>query len=169
MASTHQRDPDALADPQAPSRAPWPPFIVIRPTSTVSQWPAVQPPTCMIREFEVFSLRSPSRLIGRPARRKWANLVADLVRTINTILMANHGVVAWSHNNVEDAYFKMEILEALLPHPCWWPRNWANRPNSITPAQLQDCSRSSKAWAYLTRALASRNVSCATTTSGVQE
>ena len=39
-------------------------------------------------------------------------LVADLVDKHNTILMANHGVVTWSHNNVEDAYFKMEILEA---------------------------------------------------------
>jgi L-fuculose-phosphate aldolase len=26
--------------------------------------------------------------------------------------MANHGVVAWSHVSVEDAYFKMEIIEA---------------------------------------------------------
>jgi L-fuculose-phosphate aldolase len=39
-------------------------------------------------------------------------LVSDLVDKHNTILMANHGVVSWSHNNVEDAYFKMEILEA---------------------------------------------------------
>ena len=39
-------------------------------------------------------------------------LVAELVDQHNTILMANHGVVSWSHNNVEDAYFKMEIIEA---------------------------------------------------------
>ena len=26
--------------------------------------------------------------------------------------MANHGVVSWSHDSVEDAYFKMEIMEA---------------------------------------------------------
>jgi L-fuculose-phosphate aldolase len=26
--------------------------------------------------------------------------------------MANHGVVSWSHVSVEDAYFKMEIIEA---------------------------------------------------------
>ena len=46
---------------------------------------------------------------------------ADLVDKHNTILMANHGVVAWSHNNVEDAYFKMETVEhfakiALVTH-----------------------------------------------------
>jgi len=39
-------------------------------------------------------------------------LVADLVDKHNTILMANHGVVAWSHLNVEDAYWRMEIIEA---------------------------------------------------------
>src|SRR5207244_6734927 len=55
----------------------------------------------------------------------------------NTILMANHGVVAWSHNDVEDAYFKMEILEAycrtvLVAHQLGKPAN------TMTPAQLQD-------------------------------
>jgi L-fuculose-phosphate aldolase len=51
--------------------------------------------------------------------------------------MANHGVVAWSHNNVEDAYFKMEILEAycrtvLVAHQLGKP------VNTMTAAQLQD-------------------------------
>ncbi len=26
--------------------------------------------------------------------------------------MANHGVVTWSHNNIEEAYWRMEIIEA---------------------------------------------------------
>src|SRR5204863_5664363 len=39
-------------------------------------------------------------------------LVADLVDQHNTVLMGNHGAVSWSHVSVEDAYFKMEILEA---------------------------------------------------------
>ena len=39
-------------------------------------------------------------------------LVADLVDKHNTILMANHGVVTWSHNSIEDAYWRMEIIEA---------------------------------------------------------
>jgi L-fuculose-phosphate aldolase len=52
---------------------------------------------------------APYRTPGTPEMGK---LVADLVDKHNTILMANHGVVSWSHNNVEDAYFKMEILEA---------------------------------------------------------
>src|SRR5208282_4938890 len=71
----------------------------------------VEPPTCMIPEFEVFAsvAIAPYRTPGTPEMGK---LVADLVDKHNVILMANHGVVSWSHNNVEDAYFKMEILEA---------------------------------------------------------
>jgi L-fuculose-phosphate aldolase len=71
----------------------------------------VEPPTCMIPEYEVFSsvAIAPYRTPGTPEMGK---LVSDLVDKHNTILMANHGVVSWSHNNVEDAYFKMEILEA---------------------------------------------------------
>ena len=71
----------------------------------------VTPPTCMVPEFEVFCAVAvaPYRTPGTPEMGK---LVADLVEQHNTILMANHGVVSWSHLSVEDAYFKMEILEA---------------------------------------------------------
>jgi L-fuculose-phosphate aldolase len=55
----------------------------------------------------------------------------------NTILMANHGVVSWSHNNVEDAYFKMEILEAYCRTVLVTAQ--LGRPaKTMTPAQLQD-------------------------------
>jgi L-fuculose-phosphate aldolase len=96
----------------------------------------VEPPTCMIPEYEVFSsvAIAPYRTPGTP---EMGQLVADLVDKHNTILMANHGVVAWSHNDVEDAYFKMEILEAycrtvLVAHQLGKP------VNTMTPAQLQD-------------------------------
>lgn len=96
----------------------------------------VEPPTCMIPEYEVFSsvAIAPYRTPGTPEMGK---LVADLVDKHNTILMANHGVVSWSHNNVEDAYFKMEILEAycrtvLVAHQLGKP------VNTMTPDQLQD-------------------------------
>ncbi len=81
------------------------------PYATAFAVAGVQPPTCMIPEFEVFAsvAIAPYRTPGTPEMGK---LVADLVDKHNTILMANHGVVAWSHNDVEDAYFKMEILEA---------------------------------------------------------
>jgi L-fuculose-phosphate aldolase len=106
------------------------------PYSTGFAVAGVEPPTCMIPEYEVFSsvAMAPYRTPGTPEMGK---LVADLVDKHNTVLMANHGVVTWSHLNVEDAYFKMEILEAycrtvLVAHQLGKP------VNTMTPAQLQD-------------------------------
>jgi L-fuculose-phosphate aldolase len=106
------------------------------PYSTGFAVAGVEPPTCMIPEYEVFAsvAIAPYRTPGTPEMGK---LVADLVDQHNIVLMANHGVVAWSHNNVEDAYFKMEILEAycrtvLVAHQLGKPAN------TITQAQLQD-------------------------------
>src|SRR5437899_654833 len=96
----------------------------------------VEPPTCMIPEFEVFSsvAIAPYRTPGTPEMGK---LVSDLVDKHNTILMANHGVVAWSHNDVEDAYFKMEILEAYC-RTVMVATQLGKPANTMTPAQLQD-------------------------------
>src|SRR2546430_42555 len=73
------------------------------PYSTGFAVAGLAPPTCMIPEYEVFAsvAVAPYRTPGTPEMGK---LVADLTDQHNTILMANHGVVAWSHNNVEDAY-----------------------------------------------------------------
>src|SRR5713101_3033382 len=96
----------------------------------------VEPPTCMIPEYEVFSsvAIAPYRTPGTPEMGK---LVADLVDKHNTILMANHGVVSWSHNNVEDAYFKMEILEAYC-RTVLVAAQLGRPAKTMTPAQLQD-------------------------------
>src|SRR5579862_7877545 len=96
----------------------------------------VEPPTCMIPEYEVFSsvAIAPYRTPGTPEMGK---LVSDLVDKHNTILMANHGVVSWSHNNVEDAYFKMEILEAYC-RTVLVASQLGKPANTMTPAQLQD-------------------------------
>ncbi|HWV99737.1 MAG TPA: class II aldolase/adducin family protein [Candidatus Acidoferrum sp.] len=96
----------------------------------------VEPPTCMIPEFEVFSsvAIAPYRTPGTPEMGK---LVADLVDKHNTILMANHGVVTWSHNDVEDAYFKMEILEAYC-RTVLVASQLGKPVNTMTAAQLQD-------------------------------
>lgn len=69
------------------------------------------PPTCMLPEYEVFCSVgvAPYRTPGSPDMGK---LVAELTDQYNTILMANHGVVTWSHNNIEEAYWRMEIIEA---------------------------------------------------------
>ena len=106
------------------------------PYSTGFAVAGVEPPTCMIPEFEVFAsvAIAPYRTPGTP---EMGQLVADLVDKHNVILMANHGVVSWSHNNVEDAYFKMEILESYC-RTILVASQLGRTPNTITPAQLQD-------------------------------
>jgi L-fuculose-phosphate aldolase len=106
------------------------------PYSTGFAVAGVEPPTCMIPEYEVFAsvAMAPYRTPGTPEMGK---LVADLVDKHNTILMANHGVVGWSHNNVEDAYFKMEIVEAYC-RTVLVASQLGKPVNTMTPAQLQD-------------------------------
>jgi L-fuculose-phosphate aldolase len=82
------------------------------PHATAFALANVEPPTCMIPEIEVFIGEVPIAPYRTPGTPEMGKLVADLSGEHNTILMGNHGVVAWSHVNVEDAYFKMEILEA---------------------------------------------------------
>jgi L-fuculose-phosphate aldolase len=64
-------------------------------------------------------------------------LVADLVEQHNTILMANHGVVSWSHLSVEDADFKMEILESYC-RTILVASQLGKPVNTMSSAQLQD-------------------------------
>jgi len=106
------------------------------PYSTGFAVAGLVPPTCMIPEYEVFAsvAVAPYRTPGTPEMGK---LVADLVDKHNTILMANHGVVSWSHNNVEDAYFKMEILEAYC-RTVLVTAQLGVPPQTMTPTQLQD-------------------------------
>ncbi len=82
------------------------------PHATAFAVAGVEPPTCMIPEIEVFIGKVPIAPYRTPGTPEMGKLVADLSDQHNTILMANHGVVSWSHVNVEDAYFKMEIIEA---------------------------------------------------------
>jgi L-fuculose-phosphate aldolase len=106
------------------------------PYSTGFAVAGVEPPSCMIPEYEVFAsvAIAPYRTPGTP---EMGQLVADLVDKHNTILMANHGVVSWSHNDVEDAYFKMEILEAYC-RTVLVASQLGTPPKTMTPAQLQD-------------------------------
>ena len=81
------------------------------PYSTAFAVAGIAPPTCMLPEYEVFCSVgvAPYRTPGSPDMGK---LVADLTDQYNTILMSNHGVVTWRHNNIEEAYWRMEIIEA---------------------------------------------------------
>ena len=106
------------------------------PYSTGFAVAGIEPPTCMVPEYEVFAsvAMAPYRTPGTPEMGK---LVSDLVDKHNVILMANHGVVSWSHNNIEDAYFKMEILEAYC-RTILVASQLGKPVGTMTPAQLQD-------------------------------
>jgi len=71
----------------------------------------VAPPTRLLPEFEIFCSVgvAPYRTPGSP---EMGRLVAELTSQYNTILMSNHGVVTWSHNSIEEAYWRTEIVEA---------------------------------------------------------
>lgn len=94
------------------------------------------PPTCLIPEYELFisAAIAPYRTPGTP---ELGRQIARLVDKHNVILMANHGVVSWSHNNVEDACFKMEILESYC-RTVLVASQLSRTPNTISPTQLQD-------------------------------
>lgn len=106
------------------------------PYATAFAVAGVKPPSCMVPEYEVFASVgiAPYRTPGTPEMGK---LVADLVDQHNTILMANHGVVSWSHVGVEDAYFKMEILEAYC-RTVMVTAQIGKPPNTMTPDQLKE-------------------------------
>lgn len=82
------------------------------PSATAFAVANISPPTCMIPEIEVMIGTVPVAEYRTPGTPEMGKLVADLVDKHNTVLMGNHGAVSWSHVDLEDAYFKMEILEA---------------------------------------------------------
>jgi len=107
------------------------------PHATAFAVAGVEPPSCMIPEIEVFIGRVPIAPYRTPGTPEMGKLVADLVEQHNTVLMGNHGAVAWSHVSVEDAYFKMEILEAYC-RTVWVASQLGQPLKTFTPKQLQD-------------------------------
>ncbi len=107
------------------------------PHATAFAVAQVEPPTCMIPEIEVFIGRVPIAPYRTPGTPEMGKLVGDLVDQHNTVLMGNHGAVAWSHVSVEDAYFKMEILEAYC-RTVWVASQLGQPLKTFTAEQLKD-------------------------------
>lgn len=110
------------------------------PHATAFAVAGVEPPTCMIPEIEVFIGKVPIAPYRTPGTPEMGKLVADLVDQHNTVLMGNHGAVSWSPVDIEDAYFKMEILEAYC-RTVWVASQLGAPLKTFTPAQLQDLLR----------------------------
>ncbi len=96
----------------------------------------ILPPPGLLPEYELFTsvAIAPYRTPGTP---EMGRLVAGLVDNHNVVLMANHGVVSWSHNNVEDAGFKIEVLETYCRTVLVASR-LVRTPNTISRTQLQE-------------------------------
>ncbi|MCS1409462.1 MAG: Methylthioribulose-1-phosphate dehydratase [Verrucomicrobia subdivision 3 bacterium] len=107
------------------------------PHATAYAVAGVEPPTCMIPEIEVFVGKVPIAPYRTPGTPEMGKLVAELADQHNTILMGNHGAVSWSHLTVEDAYFKMEILEAYC-RTVWVASQLGAPLKTMSPDQLQD-------------------------------
>jgi L-rhamnose isomerase len=71
----------------------------------------VQPSSGHVPEMEVFCGEVPVAAYFTPGTPGVGEAVARLCDRHNTVLMGNHGAVAWG-SDVQDAYFKMEILES---------------------------------------------------------
>jgi L-fuculose-phosphate aldolase len=117
------------------------------PYATAFAVVGMAPPTCMLPEYEVFCAvaLAPYRTPGSPEMGK---LVADLVGDYNTILMANHGVVSWSHNGIEEAYWRMEIIEAYC-RTLVVASQLGKPANTFTAPQMQDLLKIKQSLGYV--------------------
>ncbi len=72
------------------------------------------PPTCIIPEFEVFVGRVALSPYETPGTQKFAETVIPYVKSHNTVLLGNHGIVCWA-DTVTHAEWYAEVLETY----CW--------------------------------------------------
>lgn len=68
------------------------------------------PPTCIIPEFEVFVGRVAVSPYETPGTQKFAETVLPFVKSHNTVLLSNHGIVCWA-DTVTHAEWYAEVLE----------------------------------------------------------
>ncbi len=104
------------------------------PHATAFAIAELEPPTCLIPELEVFVGKVPVAPYRTPGTKEMAEEVGKLADKHNTILMGNHGAVAWSHIDLEDAYFKMEILDAYCRTV--WIASQLGKPLKTIPPEL---------------------------------
>jgi L-fuculose-phosphate aldolase len=72
------------------------------------------PPTCVIPEYEVFVGNVALTRYETPGTQEFADAVLPFVRTHNSLLLANHGIVCWA-DSVTHAEWYAEVLDTY----CW--------------------------------------------------
>jgi L-fuculose-phosphate aldolase len=101
------------------------------PHATAYAITARVPPTCVIPEYEVFIGRTALSPYETPGTQKFAETVIPFVKSHNSVLLANHGIVCWA-DTVTHAEWYAEVLDTY----CWTLMN-ANQlgvPLSHIPA-----------------------------------
>lgn len=83
------------------------------PHGTAFAVAGIKPPTCLIPEAEVFLGQIGLAPYQTPGSPENADTVGETGVTHQAVLMENHGVICWG-KDVEDAYWKMENVEAYL-------------------------------------------------------
>ena len=81
------------------------------PYATAFSLTGTPPPVGLISEYEIFIGPAALANYETPGTQAFAETVLPFVRTHNTILLANHGVVCWS-DTVTHAEWLVEILES---------------------------------------------------------
>lgn len=72
------------------------------------------PPSCIIPEYEVFIGKVALSPYETPGTQKFAETVIPYVKTHNTVLLANHGIVCWG-DTVTHAEWYAEVVDTY----CW--------------------------------------------------
>jgi L-fuculose-phosphate aldolase len=72
------------------------------------------PPTCVIPEYDVFIGKVALSPYETPGTQVFAETVVPFVKTHNTVLLANHGVVCWA-DTVTHAEWFVEVVDTY----CW--------------------------------------------------
>jgi L-fuculose-phosphate aldolase len=72
------------------------------------------PPTCIIPEYEVFIGKVGLSPYETPGTQKFAETVLPFVKTHNTVLLSNHGIVCWA-DTVTHAEWYAEVVDTY----CW--------------------------------------------------
>ena len=72
------------------------------------------PPSCVIPEYEVFIGRVALSPYETPGTQKFAETVLPFVKSHNTVLLANHGIVCWA-DSATHAEWYAEVVDTY----CW--------------------------------------------------
>jgi L-fuculose-phosphate aldolase len=84
------------------------------PHATAYAITGMVPPNCVIPEYEVFIGKVALSPYETPGSQKFAETVIPYVKTHNTVLLANHGIVCWG-DTVTHAEWYAEVVDTY----CW--------------------------------------------------